>query len=309
MTSDSLKIAVFPTLTKNLIRESRFRVLSIDAFTSTGDQLNIDGSARLSFESDLNDWSMEERGLVLTIDVCIQNTGVFFEDTGVADRITELGVAAIVKSPASCRRETVDSGIAITCDSKAMAFTIPIHLSGEEYRGSATIDLILYVRRGGVSNRFASTPGYMLGTFQTYVLSLDGNNSIFPIDTIPSDSDFLWSLECDYTDITVDRFDESVALVFNENHPNYKDLEIEKMNVHNVAFLSILSHAIHVLIQTVLSEPGADCVVSGDGLSEGSVGAAVHYLMMSFGMSFDKPVELAYEIERYLLPGVIRSGE
>ena len=314
MTNDSMTIETFPFLTRRLIKETKFTVLKTEAYDDAGRQLNIDNtSGRLSFESEAGDWSMENDGLVFSVTLLLSNPKAFYGDGGVAGNGTELGVAAVVKSPTSCRRDTFDSMIRIHDDTESVNSFLVVNLSSEDYHGTATLDIVLYVRKPGCDSRFASESGYVLGVLQSYVLSLDGNTSIFPIDTISSDQGFLWRLECDYSDVTVDRFDQSIALVFNENHPRYGQLEIDKMtksmSVTNVAFLSILSHAIQLLIQNVLREYNADHVISGEGLSEGSVGAAVHYFIMTFGSSFDDPVELAYEIEKYLFPVVNDDGE
>ncbi len=314
MTNDSMVIETFPFLTRKIIKETKFTVSKTEAYDDAGRQLNIDNtSGRLSFESEAGDWSMENDGLVLSITLSLSNPNAFYGNGGVAGNGTELGVAAVVKSPTSCRRDTFDSMIRIYDDTESVNSFLAVNLSSKDYHGTATLDIVLYVRNPGYDSRFASESGYILGVLQSYVLSLDGNTSIFPIDTINSDQGFLWRLECDYSDVTVDRFDQSIALVFNENHPRYGQLEIEKMtksmNVSNIAFLSILSHAIQLLIQNVLREYNADRVISGEGLSEGSVGAAVHYFIITFGSSFDDPVELAYEIERYLFPVVNDDGE
>lgn len=314
MTNDSITIEIFPSLTRKIIKEAKFGVSTIEAYDSAGRQLNIDKTTgKLSFESEAGDWSMEKDGLTVSISVSMSNPHVFYGDGGVAGHGTELGIAAVVKSPTSCRRDTFDSMIRICEDTDPVNSFLVVNLSSEDYHGTATVDVVLYVKKPGSDSRFASESGYILGVLQSYVFSLDGNSSIFPIDTISSDQGFLWRLECDYSDVTVDRFDQSIALVFNENHPRYGQLEIEKMtksmNVTNVAFLSILSHAIQILVQNVLREYNADRVISGEGLSEGSVGAAVHYFITTFGPSFDDPVELAYEIEKYLFPVVTNDGE
>ena len=314
MTNDSMTIEIFPSLTRKIIKETKFCVPTIEAYDTAGRELNIDKtSGKMSFDSEAGDWSMEKDGLTVSISVSLSNTCALYGEGGVAGRGTELGIAAVVKSPTSCRRDTFDSMIRICEDTGQVNSFLVVNLSSQDYHGTATVDVVLYIKKPGFDSRFASESGYILGILQSYVFSLDGNTSIFPIDTISSDQEFLWRLECDYSDVAVDRFDQSIALVFNESHPRYGQLEIEKMtksmNVTNVAFLSVLSHAIQILIQNVLREYNADRVISGEGLSEGSVGAAVHYFITAFGPSFDDPVELAYEIEKYLFPVVTDDGE
>lgn len=302
MASDSFNIDVFPTLTKQIVQQSKFNLKKMKACDERGRELIINGDRHISFDNETNDWSMEKDGVYLTLSFSIENIKPFYGRGGVAGPGTILGVAAILKSPISCRRDTFPSEMMISETDTGVEGNVVVVMNHYDYRDSATIDLVLYVRSGGGSLGFADEQGYILGNFQSLSLSLNGEGSIFPIDTISSEKNFLWRLECDYSDSTVDRFDESIALVFNDKHPLYKNLEIDKMNLQNSLLLSILSHAIQILIEKVTSELTTDQIINGNGLTEGSVGAAVRFFVINFAHSRDDPTELAYEIQQYLLP-------
>lgn len=304
MASDSFNIDVFPTLTKQMIQQSKFNLDKVKACDEKGRELIVRGDRHIQFDNETNDWSMDKDGIYLTLSFSIQNIKAFYGRGGVAGPGTILSVAAILKSPISCRRDTFSSEVMISEMDDQVKGDVVVVMNHFDYRDSATLDLVLYVRSGGGCLGFADEQGYVLGIMQSLSLSLNGEGSIFPIDTISSEKNFLWRLECDYSDATVDRFDESIALVFNDKHPLYKNLEIDKINLQNPLLLSILSHAIQLLIEKVTSELTTDQLFNGNGISEGSVGAAVRFFVINFAHSRDDPTELAYEIQQYLLPGI-----
>lgn len=307
MASDSFSIDVFPTLTRALIQQSKYSLKRVQAYDDSGKELVVVGDRQIHFDNKTNDWSMEKDGLYLSLEFEIKNAGLLFGERGVAGAGTIMGVAAVLKSPVSCRRDTFSSDVMISEIDGTVEGRVVVLMNNHEYRGSATIDLALYVREGGGVPGYADDRGFVLGVFQSISISLNGEGSIFPIDTISSDKGFLWRLECDYSDPLVDRFDESIALVINDKHPLYKTLEIDKINIQNPMFLSVLSNAIQVLIERVGPEMTSEQIQNGSGISEGSVAAAVRYFIINFAHSYDDPVELAFEVQQYLFP-VINDG-
>ena len=183
--SDSISVETYPHLTRKTIAMSKFKIKSISAYTIDGKELKTSGDHKLSFDSEKSDWSMAREGLVLNADLVIQNPKILFDDRcGVAGAGTVLGIAAVVKSPASCRRRTFDTTIEFDLNTFSVDSQLSVQLSPDEFRGTAILDVVLYVKHGGINSKYAVERGFILGVFQTFILSLDGSSSIFPIDVV-----------------------------------------------------------------------------------------------------------------------------
>ena len=161
--------------------------------------------------------------------------------------------------------------------------------------------ILLYIKTPGHPNKkeemLANTPGTILGYLtEKITISFDGSGSVFPIYEITEEDGPLWKVFCSWTDPTVERFSETLAININNAHENYAKLKTDKQ-----LLVEVMSSALVCIIQKLKEFDSAYWaqILKGEGLEDGSVGSAVHYFINTLECDPNSPELLSLSIRRF----------
>ena len=248
----------------------------------------------LTFEDEHGTWSVEEYGIVLSVRGKIDHPDKLFMQDGVAHFGDCLGLALRLTSSPSRQRLISKANCEIIDSSDALEFDCELNVLPGVLRQSATLELLLYYRRD--SDYIAA--GTVIGILGSWSISFINEGIEFPFTTVESDDNFLWRLEFNCEDPKHEKFNECTRIVVNRKHAYYPQLDLDNKPLNSGLFVDIVCNATVLLIQKIRESNSFDEVVKGIDLDPGSVGWAVHDILMTYDDCYDDPSSLLEELQK-----------
>ena len=299
-------INAFPVLTKKRIT---MMGLSTDGFSFSFER---DGTSYplvtedlenngiyLSLKDENGTWNKEKDNISIYNSIKISNKQSLFGENGLACSDAEIGIALQWYSHDSKQRSVVQID-SFTKDSETNTFQLNHSFDKAQFRGDISFLLLLYIKSAGNPKEnediLANTPGTILGFLtEKITISFDGSGSVFPIYEITEEDGPLWKVFCSWTDPTVERFSECVAININNAHENYEKLKTDKQ-----LLVEVMSAALVCIIQKLKDQDAYWAnIIKGEGLEDGSVGSAVHYFINALEWDPNSPELLSLSIRRF----------
>lgn len=301
MSDNSLYISMYPRLSSTSLRNAEMTIhLAADYDTLDGvSPLEIKDDYGIAFDDPCGIWSIEDNGINFKINIAIEKPKQMFIGS-LNQMVDQIALAVRLKSRDSLQRMVFNSPIVIDKETESVHDSINIIIKPGIIRSSAKVELIAYVSK---ATKEANLPkGVILGTLWTEDMLFSGEGTDFPITTVASEDDFLWKLEFyDESEPGLVRFYDSFALIFNEKHPYYKKLDLDKSPMDSPLFQEILAEAVYILVSHVRSlESGKN---SEDSYEPGSLSDAVHYMMDTYVQHSDDTNRQFQNIHNYIWHG------
>ena len=308
---------LYPSLTDD-IKEDIFQAKKY-SFSYTG----IDGIDRdLDYETtEVNSsvnclrtdgvWSADKYNLCIKRTVAVKNYRRLFGPDGLACRNARLGLSIVWTSPDSRQRGAepiVDFGVseeqfAEKDDHTFAEGEIDFEFVCAKIRGDVNFSVALYIAKAGIpakdEGHLANEEGFVLGVFDSFVLRIDGNGSLFPVFEVYEKDQPLWYVRCDWIDPASDLFDESVSININTAHENYKYIDRTQKTFCYQLLVEVMSSALCCIIEKIRSEKYLDQILGDDEMEYGSVGEAVRYFANTLEWDFSTPDKLSFSIRKF----------
>ncbi len=249
-------------------------------------------------------WDISKDGLFLKRKIQVEKPWLLFNESGIANSEMMLGIATVCTSTESDRLEAFK-----ICEFDSQSAEVDTHieleLSPGKYRGSVSIETILYlVENNEEQSRFPEQSGTILGTLDKYDMVFSDDRLLFPVHEESKPENPLWWAACNWYDIEEDAFvSENIAIIFNNSHPMYRYIEyVDGNRDFNIGYLAeIMSSAIHTIIEKVKeSEEAWDKIMSNATFREGTIAYMIHYMMHTFEWDFSSPELTAKSIREYV---------
>ena len=300
-------INAFPVLTKKRITKMG---LSTDGFSFTFEREGVsyplitedleNNGNYLALKDENGMWNKEKDNISIYNTIKISNKKSLFGEDGLACSDAEIGIALQWFSHDSKQRSVVQID-SFTKDSEKDTFQLSHSFEKAQFRGDISFLLLLYIKTPGTPKKnediLANTPGTILGFLtEKITISFDGSGSVFPIFEITEEDGPLWKVFCSWTDPTVERFSECVAININNAHENYEKLKTDKQ-----LLVEVMSSALVCIIQKLKEFNDAywSSIIKGENLEDGSVGSAVHYFINALEWDPNSPELLSLSIRRF----------
>ena len=249
-------------------------------------------------------WNISKDGLFLRRTIQIKHPELLFDDSGITDRNSILGIAAVCVSTESDRLEVF--GICeLNSENDAVNMPFKFELSPGKYRGNVIIKTILYlVENNEEQSRFPKQSGTVLGSLDEFHMILSDDRQLFPVYEVSEPDSPLWWAVCNWSDIEEDAFvSENIAVVFNNSHPMYKYIEYTSVNKDfNKGYLAeIMSSAIQVIIEKMKeSVEEWDRIVSNATFREGTIAFMIKYMKDTFEWDLSSPELTAKTVRAHI---------
>lgn len=257
---------------------------------------NGDNNNSYTVSDDSGQWAPEKYRWKVEGIIDLHNLNSLFEDDGVAEENSILGIGIEWRSKTSKQRKTykVDE-IKWGQNEKSTPFSILLDRAA--LRGNVEFVVVIYLLKavGELKDScFAIEEGIVLGELYKFYLTIDGDGSYFTVLEKAAKGEPLWALECDWENPEESLFTESVRIVINNEHPAWKlsnDLEFKKQ---------ILKEIMASAMQIVISQLDSSEYDGSVEYEPGSVSSAINYLINKAEINTNSYESIALTIRKYL---------
>lgn len=301
-------INLFPTLTNNLINQSvseldRYKFFHDSAAVTTRGRINKKELVLEDYSSDdelviqdiNNSWDVNYDNLYIETNLEIEKPFEFFGSKGIAPENAVLGVAIRWYSRESKQRG-VEKSFLIDSKDRSINKKIQLKFDESQLREVLNIEVILYISKVATEIatdelQLANQSGIILGVLDSVRLVLEGESSTFPIQTIKGGDGPLWDLHIGWGDL-YDNFNDSVWLRINEDHKDYKYLEVKNNAFSQPLLNEIMISTVAILIQTVKDTGELNSLFEEDSFAFGTVGFLIKYYIDVYQVNFETPTNI-----------------
>ena len=256
-------------------------------------------------------WSADKNNLLVKRTIALKNFRHLFGPDGVACKNARLGLSLVWTSSDSRQRGAVpvidfcvnEEQLEEKHDHTFTEGEIDIEFSAAKIRGDVAFSIVLYIAKAGAPSRdethLANEEGFVLGTFDTFILRIDGTGSLFPVFEVYEKDQPLWYVRCDWTDPTFDHFSDSVSININTAHKNYKYIDRTQKTFCSQLLVEVMSSALCCVIEKIRSEKYLDQILGDDEMEPGSVGEVVRYFSNTLNWDFSSPDRLSLSTRKF----------
>ncbi len=315
----AIVLEAFPKVSRELVLKSGYiSTKYVFSFMDNGEKRELKSSPTDSSTSKMTVLKLEDPGckwhpenyeLMVECKSIINTPSFFFGRDGVAADDGVIGAAIMWMAPDASVRGVEKIG------EFSKKTTGPCEISGKVLfrsqllRGTVLLQTILYLKNPGRASKqekhLAQFTGTILGVLDETKLIIDGNGSMFPIHTVPSATEPLWWVTCNWEDPTQDVFtDDNFCLYLNSAHKDYGSLNANDGIKNSPLLMEIICSAIQLLIIKVLNDDVyKDATIKGTDLRPGSISSVVNYLIHAYNLKYDhdNPEALAMDIRRSIM--------
>lgn len=310
-------IFLYPSLNENMIehvfqaKKYTFSYTGIDGFDRDLAYETFEVNASVNCLRTDGVWSADKNNLFVKRTVALKNYRILFGPDGLACRNARLGMSLVWTSPDSRQRGAepiVEVGIspeqfAEKQDHSFAEGEIDLEFSAAKIRGDVNFSVVLYIAKAGIPEddelHLANEEGFVLGTFDSFTLRIDGTGSLFPVFEVYEKDQPLWYVRCDWTDPTFDQFTESVSININTAHKNYKFIDRSQRTFCSQLLVEIMSSALCCIIEKIRSEQYLEQILGEEEMESGSVGEVVRYFANTLGWDFFTPDKLSLSTRKF----------
>lgn len=256
-------------------------------------------------------WNADRYNLLVRRTIALKNYRNLFGPDGIACRNARLGVSLVWTSPDS-RQRGAEPILSFGINKEQLegkqdyTFTdgeIDLEFPAAKIRGDINFAVVLYVEQAGTpaadEMHLANEEGFILGTFDSFALRIDGTGSLFPVFEVYEKAQPLWYVRCDWTDPVSDAFSESVSININTAHKNYKFIDRAQKTFCPQLLVEVMSAALCCIIEKVRSEKYLDQILGDEEMEAGSVGEVIRYFSSTLGWDFSTPDNLSRSTRKF----------
>ena len=301
MSGNSAYVSMYPKLDRKTLKDSKMNVhYEADYDTLDGNmKLEVHEGSGISFDDPNGIWSIEDYGINLRIIVEIEKPLNLLQ-CSLQGMVDSISFAARIKSRDSLQRMVFNSCIVVDRSSDSIHGRIDVLIPPGTFRSSASLEVFAYLLKATEGTDIPR--GVILGTIDEDNVMFSGNGTDFPITTVISDENFLWRLDF-YDDSEPGRvsFCDAFALIFNEKHPSFKKLDLDKSPFDSPLFQEILAESVSILVSHVEKLEG--CGNKDEPCESGSLSDAVHYMLDSYVQHVDDINRRSQNIHDFIWKG------
>ena len=273
-------------------------------------EINKNGlSSEIVLDDENGLWNPDEYSLCISREISVSDAFHLYGATSsseynyqVACRRAAIGLGLAWNSPQSGQKGATFIG-EIKNTTKKQVFSLNAEFPKGTLRGELNLSLILFIMYPGNPTGdeviYANEVGSKVGVVDIYSARVDGNGSFFPIQEVNSPGEALWAVKCNLVDPCTDVFSDSVAILINSAHKNFKMLDrTDSRNFSPQLFIEVISSAIGIIIESMreLDENLKDI----QNAQEGSVALAIKYFQEKLGWNIDTPSTTSKSIRNFL---------
>ncbi len=243
-------------------------------------------------------WDVAYDNLIINQKLYIKNPKLLFGDYGLAESGAKIGIGFVWYSRESKQRGAKHISSFSSNDS-VISEAFEVSFEPGQLRGNLHYEIILFIDEidESRSSYLANEYGTVLGNIYSVELVLEGNSSSFPIVSIEDDNQPLWTLYCNWGDLS-DLFEDSVRLRLNFNHKDYALLNVESKKYNDEFFKQIMINVVAIIIQTAFDKNEIELVEETEYFQPGTMGSLIKYYLETHQVKYDTPTDIFSSVMR-----------
>lgn len=250
-------------------------------------------------------WNADKNNLFVKRNIALKNYRTLFGSNGVACKNARLGLSLVWTSSDSRQRgaqsivefDISEEQFAEKHDRTFVEGEIELEFTKAKIRGDIEFSVVLYIAKAGIPNdtefHLANEEGFVLGTFDSFVLRIDGDGSLFPVFEVCEKDKPLWYIRCDWVDPMVDQFAETVSININTAHKNFKFIDRSQRTFCSQLLVEVMSSALCCIVERIRSEHYLEQILGDEKMEAGSVGEAIRYFSDTLEWDLSTPDNLS----------------
>ena len=302
------EFSLFPLLGERQIQQIGFRVLNELTFfyNRFGERVvfNVDKAVGIKALGG-SGWDPDDDDFGITATYIIKKPEMIFGPRGIVCHDAVLGLALIWESHDSHQR-----GVKPLAEFKKgtgeKTYEITHVFPKASFRGRLSLEFVVYLKTAGNPNddelHLSNIPGTVFGTLDSSCVLFDGTGAVFQFNEVADQNGLLWSVICDFDDVTSDSFFESIEIDINPLHPNFKFLSRNSPDREPEMLREVLSGAMTTVALTIrkkCSDLEWSSIEAGR-VEKGSVGDLMHYLINKLNVDTSSPEKCSESIRRIM---------
>lgn len=249
-----------------------------------------------------SNWNCDDYDLKMSITLELNNLNKLFGGDGIAPIGSEIGVALEWYSAQSKIRKVSIADDGIIDNDNLKSFHLSSCIPKSTISGSICANLILFLKHStSKPDRNAlhlnNIEGYTIGIIEEYTIFLSGNGSLFPIKIEPLDSNVLWDLRINYSDIEETLLSDGMVLILNSKHKDYHYINPDSKDYCDKLADEIVSNAITMLLCYVRDHEGLDNL--NDNCASGSIMEYILYCKNTLEIDFTDSNSISKTVNEY----------
>lgn len=301
------KLSLFPLLTEELKNKINYDPTDYSFYYTRGNDIIpliyelVENTNNIFSLKDKirSSWDKETDNIGIQRGLAFGSINCLFGPNGIVCSNATIGVAVVWTSLDSKQRGVIEVG-EIKNTTKDIELEFDFKFQKAQLRGQISFTTIFYIKQIGTPKKneehLANSYGIVLGEFSddTFVLSLDGIGSIFPIYEIEDPDLPLWTVDCNWNDPTSEKFIDCVAININKANKFYSYYEKDVQLLRE-----ILASALTIIITKLQMTDDYWQATLKRNYDAGSVSEAIYYFIKTLGWDASSPEKLSYSIRSY----------
>jgi len=238
----------------------------------------------IALKSEDDEWCFEKYGLCVSINIKLKNINYLYEGGyQICASGARISIATMYYSTES-KSKMISKSAELNPLNDVGEYSINLVLDKNDYRKTIHLSTILFISKcaqGINDDEFANTTGYNLGRIGFKIIRIGGDSSQFDIKIIDNGNRPLWYLVFSFKNPNLDQFNESVLLVLNRAHKDYKFLD-ENSEFFSRSYMNrIVQNLLYRLFLKLKYGLEENYLLKSDldDVADGSVTQAVKYII------------------------------
>ena len=301
-------ICFFPTLDIEEITSLDYTIIYSFTYRSKEDNTIISiphtvNKNVINLETKDSLWDPYNYDLFLNVTVKASKLNKLYGSSGVAPSNSQLSFCLEWLSQKSKKRDVIISSKKIENISGVQHFSFDIVFSKNTFVNDIDLNLLVFLSKKAdileIDEEFLNNnEGVVLGSLDNKVLYMTGIGSLFPIYLKKIKSDNLWEVELDFNEPAVDKLSESIKLIINTGHKDYKYLNPSDKDYCVRIIYEIVASTMTILICRLKEEGYLDNL--DQDYPDGSILSFVKYYRDILGLEIQSISSISSSIRAYL---------
>ena len=248
-------------------------------------------------------WDPYNYDLFLNVIISANKLNELYGPSGIAPSNSQLSFCLEWLSQKSKKRDIIICSNKIENTLGTQTFSFDITFSKNTFVHDIDLNLLVFLSKKAdilMENEefLNNNEGVVLGNLDNKVIYMTGIGSLFPIYIKRMKSDKLWDVEFDFNEPAIDKLSESIKLILNCGHKDYKYLDTSHKDYCGRMIYEIVASTMTILICKLKEDNYLENLEQN--FTDGSILGFIKYYRDILGLEIESVSSISSSIREYL---------
>lgn len=248
-------------------------------------------------------WDPYNYDLFLNVIISANKLNELYGPSGIAPSNSQLSFCLEWLSQKSKKRDIIICSNKIENILGTQTFSFDITFSKNTFVHDIDLNLLVFLSKKAdilMENEefLNNNEGVVLGNLDNKVIYMTGIGSLFPIYIKKMESDKLWDVEFDFNEPAIDKLSESIKLILNCGHKDYKYLDPSNKDYCGRMIYEIVGSTMTILICKLKEDNYLENLEQN--FTDGSILSFIKYYKDILGLEIESVSSISSSIREYL---------